>query len=171
MAGSGLSGQHFKGFGALRDAALDANTSPAAEAYKKFVGSYGTGTDYLMNTGGNGVMPYSDFRRMFSAFGLNTPQDGGGGGTNPPTPPPNGDGGNNQEGCINGICPMPGLPAYSQPPSNWRNQLPGMRGTPMEPLYQYDPSFGLGLGTQAAGTPNWQAMLANLFQQYNPTQQ
>jgi hypothetical protein len=142
---SGLEGQHFAGFGAMQDALRqNPNANPAMQAYNRFYDSYGNGTDRIMNTGGQDIMPYSEFRRLYNAFGLNNQQNGGGGTTPPPvTPPAPSDA-------------LQGLMAQAADPYGTYGQL-GVANPYLQNIqnrFGYDPS-GLAYGVNLQQTPSW----------------
>lgn len=89
-----------------------------------------------------------------------------------PTPPASGGGGagtggSNAAGCVNGICPMPGLPTAYQapatiaPPPDWAQQLPGMSGT-LPPLYQFAQQAPGGVNNANLGLHAYQGMVPDL---------
>jgi hypothetical protein len=87
---SGVDGQHYAGFGGMAQGMQDqlaANGDPAAIAYRNYSDSYGSGVDRLWATGGEGIMPFSDYRRLYYSMNPQSQTDGAGTGLGTPPPP------------------------------------------------------------------------------------
>ena len=144
MSGSPANG-YSGSFGGLQNTLLNnPNASPQMSAYKNFLDSYGKGTDFLMNTGGQGAMDYGTFRRLFQAFGLGDQQNGGGGTTPPPVTPPT------------PSDPLQGLMAQAADPYGTYGQL-GVANPYLQNIqnrFGYDPS-GLAYGVNLQQSPSW----------------
>jgi hypothetical protein len=143
---SGAESQHYAGFGGMAQGMQDrlaANGDPSALAYRNYSDSYGNGIDRLWSTGGEGIMPYSDYRRLY--YSMNPRSQTGSGGTAPPpvTPPAPSDA-------------LQGLMAQAADPYGTYGQL-GVANPYLQNIqnrFGYDPS-GLAYGVNLQQSPSW----------------